>query len=156
MRDAFRSWPLMIASLAASGCGGSSDGLPRQAISGTVTLDKQPMAAGSITFIPDGFDGPPVGAAVQDGAYSLPAQNGPVPGIHRVAIYRLMPTGKSTPDPDDSSVVIEGQFETIPERYNVQSDLKAEIKAGGSNQFPFEVEGEIKTPPPPSRKRARR
>lgn len=150
------SWPLMATVVAAAGCGGPSDGLPRQAISGSVTLDGQPVAVGSITFIPMGFDGPPVGASIQDGAYSISAQNGPVPGIHRVAIYRRMPTGKTTTDPDDPGVVVEEQFETIPDAYNSRSDLKAEVKAGGSNRFDYELKGEIKTPPPATKKRTPR
>ncbi|ODU01388.1 MAG: hypothetical protein ABS79_01745 [Planctomycetes bacterium SCN 63-9] len=149
------SWPLMMAVvLTVSGCGGSaSDGLPRQAISGTVTLDGQPMVGGAVTFIPDGFEGPGVGSPIQDGAYSLSAQDGPVPGRYRVAIYRQMPTGKTIQDPDDTSVVFEEKFETIPEIYNVRTELKAEVKAGGSNHFPFDLKGEIKTPPPPTTKK---
>ena len=56
-----RSYPRGSASLACGlafslfallGCGGAEDDLPRQAISGTVTLDGKPLEAGSITFDP--------------------------------------------------------------------------------------------------------
>ena len=76
------SRPLM----AAMGCGGPSDGLPWQAISGTVTLDGQPVAVGS-TLIPEGFDGPSVGSSILEGAYSIPAHEGTVLGIHRDAVF---------------------------------------------------------------------
>lgn len=42
--------------VASSGCGGG-DGLPRQAISGRVTLDDQPLESALITFTPLGAGG---------------------------------------------------------------------------------------------------
>ena len=53
---------LAMAAVMTTGCGGgSTDGLPRQAVSGEVKLDGQPLADGMITFIPAGIEGPPVG-----------------------------------------------------------------------------------------------
>src|SRR4051794_10320669 len=56
-----------VAAVAASllglgGCGGT-DGLPRQAVSGTVTVDGKPLKAGLITFMPSGPDIPTQGGA---------------------------------------------------------------------------------------------
>ena len=48
---------------------------------------------------------------------------------------------------------IEELYETIPDRYNVKSELKADVVGGGDNRFKFDLTGEIKTPPrgaPPS------
>jgi hypothetical protein len=145
----------MAAVFGVVGCGGSSDGLPRQAVSGEVKLDGQPLTKGKITFVPVGFEGPPVGAPIEEGSYSIPTADGPIPGSYRVGIYRKMPTGKSTPDPDDPSTVIEEQFETIPAQYNLKSELKAEVTKGGDNHFPFDLTGEIKTPPPTKRGKRR-
>ena len=49
-----RDWryflPLFVAAMGivGSGCSGSGDNLPREAISGTMTLDGQPLATGNI------------------------------------------------------------------------------------------------------------
>ena len=42
----------------AAGCSQSSDELPREPVSGTVTLDGQPLASGTIQFSPDGATPP--------------------------------------------------------------------------------------------------
>ena len=51
----FRRFSLALflaAGLAAPGCAGSEDDLPREAVSGTVTRDGKPLAEGSIQFTP--------------------------------------------------------------------------------------------------------
>ena len=145
---------LAMAAVMTTGCGGgSTDGLPRQAVSGEVKLDGQPLADGMITFIPAGIEGPPVGAPIEAGAFSVPTRDGPIPGSHRVEVYRRKPTGRTTQDPSDPTMPIEEQYETIPDRYNVKSELKADVVAGGDNSFMFDLTGEIKSPPrraPPS------
>jgi hypothetical protein len=139
--------------LAVAGCaGGQSDGLPREPVSGNVTLDGAPMPTGSITFVPIGFEGPPVGAEIKDGAYSIPRQDGPIPGPHTVGVYASKPTGRKYPDPDDPTVMIDEMFEIIPPKYNLKSELKAEIKKGESNSFDYTLTGEIKTPPKATRR----
>ena len=46
---------LVLSALGLAGCSGSSgDDLPREAVSGTVTLDGAPLPSGSISFSPDG------------------------------------------------------------------------------------------------------
>lgn len=49
-----------------AGCGAES--LP--AVSGTVTVDGQPLAAGTIQFLPDAGDVPSEAARIQDGKFS--------------------------------------------------------------------------------------
>ena len=48
---------LAAAGLTATGCAGSEDELPREPVSGTVTLDDQPLAEGTIRFIPSAGGG---------------------------------------------------------------------------------------------------
>lgn len=38
--------------LGLAGCGGQSDAVPRQAVSGTVTFGGQPLTQGTIQFLP--------------------------------------------------------------------------------------------------------
>ena len=130
---------LAAAALAFSGCGGGGDGLPREPVSGTVTLDGRPLVDGSITFVPTGAEGPPVGGLIHDGTYSIARLDGPVPGPHGVSIYSQQPTGKKFPDQADPSVMLDERRETISGRYNSRSQLTAEVKAGGDNTFNFDL-----------------
>lgn len=126
--------------IACGGCG-SGDGLPREPISGKVTLDGQPLADGMITFLPEGGGEPVVSSLVKDGAFDLSRAGGPVPGSHRVTIWAKKPTGKKIADPDDRENLIDEMRDVIPKRYNLESGLKAEVKAGADNAFAFDLSG---------------
>src|SRR4051794_26204863 len=63
----------LVAGLAVSGCGRGGDHLPREPITGTVSLDGTPLADGNITFMPvDAAKGTEVGAVIAQGAFSVP------------------------------------------------------------------------------------
>ncbi|MBX6316313.1 MAG: hypothetical protein IRY99_25890, partial [Isosphaeraceae bacterium] len=75
-------WVAAVA-LASAGCSSQTDDLPREPVSGKVTLDGKPLATGMITFTPTGGTEPSrpetvVTALIQDGAYSLPRAQGPI------------------------------------------------------------------------------
>jgi hypothetical protein len=129
-----------------SGCG-SSDGLPRQAVSGRVTLDGKPLEAGSITFDP--VDPGKAGAvsafgAVAGGSYSIPAATGPTPGSYRVAIMASDAGDLPSPDAPPGAPPrrpAKSAAPTIPAKFNTNSTLKAEVKAGDSAPIDFELTG---------------
>jgi hypothetical protein len=134
-----------MASVAIAGCsGGNTDKLARVTVQGKVTIDGTPLDEGLITFVPSGFEGPPAGAPIKDGAYAIARQDGPIAGLHMVSVYSRMPTGKKTPDPEDRTVLIEERVETIPAKYNVKTELKADVKKEGENRFDFDLTGRIK------------
>ncbi len=57
-RDHMRlRYALVLAAGLAAGCSGGGDDLPRESVSGTVTLDSQPLADGVIQFMPAGDGG---------------------------------------------------------------------------------------------------
>src|SRR5689334_14633291 len=63
--------------LTPTGCDGPGDGLPRQAVSGSVTLKGQPLPQGTIQFLPATDKQPTAGAVeIKDGKYSLPKEQG--------------------------------------------------------------------------------
>lgn len=134
-----------------AGCGEGTDGLPHQAVSGTVTLDGQPLGSGSIVFVPAGGAGTPTGGQVKDGAFTIPAREGPLPGAYAVSVYARKSTGNKLPDPNDPEATIEEGFESIPPKYNVKTELKADVAQGGENRYEFKLEGEVKSPPKGSR-----
>ena len=77
----------MVLLAALFGCG-SSDGLNRQAISGKVTLDGDPLTSGAILFEPTSKDsGTAVGATIRQGSFAVSRAEGPVPGSYRVRVY---------------------------------------------------------------------
>ena len=132
---------LAAAMVALAGCGGSIDGLPREAVSGTVTLDGQPLAAGAIQFFPETKAGGVAvsgGSPVEDGEFSITRDYGLVPGSYKVAINAAEPESpdKRTKGHSRKGAPIE---DIIPARYNSQTTLTAEIERGGSNRLKFEL-----------------
>lgn len=136
MRSPFLSAWVAAFAVAAGGCG-SGDGLPREPISGTVKLDGQPLDGGMITFTPTQAAEPVVTALIKDGSYYLARSEGPIPGPHRVQVWAKKPTGKKIPDPDNREEIIEEMRSIVPPRYNLNSELSAEVKPGGTNEFEF-------------------
>ena len=80
----------IVAALAICGCGGPEDDLPRQSVSGEVTLDGEPLESGSINFTPKDVgraDATAAGAVIIDGEYSIQRDKGPTPGTYLVSIF---------------------------------------------------------------------
>jgi hypothetical protein len=109
------------------GCG-RGDGLERAAVTGKVTLDGVPIANGNIAFRPSGnTKGPAVGGPIQDGQYAIAVAKGPVVGTNCVEIHSWKKTGRKVQDPGMGMV---DEKVDLPERYNTQSTLTAEIQPG--------------------------
>jgi hypothetical protein len=132
----------IAAGLAAPGCSGSGDELPREAVSGTVTLDGQPLAKGAIQFNPVGGAGAVAavggGSKIEDGQFYIARENGLVPGTYNVSI-----NAADRRDPAKPEMVGKGRGipkELIPAKYNSQTTLKAEIKKGGTSDLKFELQ----------------
>ncbi|WP_435018194.1 hypothetical protein TA3x_000140 [Tundrisphaera sp. TA3] len=134
-----------VALLAALGCGGPADEYPREPISGTVTLDGQPLASGLITFEPTAGQPTQAGGMISAGEFSVPQDQGPVPGAYSVSIFAGSPDpGLAASAKDAGPPAVGGPRsklrDPIPERYNIRTKLAAEVKAGGPNRFPFALE----------------
>ena len=129
---------LVVAMLCVAGCG-SGDGLDRQTISGTVTLDGKPLTTGVVRLDPTSVSaGTQVSAMISDGKYSLGKDVGPVPGIYKVQISSAedtkftLPAGKT---PGEVATPI--AKELVPAKYNVKSDLTMTVKAGQNEAINF-------------------
>ena len=141
MRRSFRfaCLPVTIATtIALAGCG-QDDGLARQAVSGSITLDGSPLERGSIQFQPEPTAEPATaaGAIIEDGSYSIARDQGPVPGTYQVSIF-----ASSAETIDEEAMP--GELapiskELIPRRYNAETTLTAEVEDGGDNTFDFEL-----------------
>ena len=78
---------LGMLALGSSGCGESPDKLPREAVSGSVTLEGQPLVKGTIVFAPTTDKiATTATAGIIEGKYSIPRGEGLVPGTYKVAI----------------------------------------------------------------------
>src|SRR6516165_2617663 len=84
--------------IACAGCGAAGDGLPRQPIWGTVTLDGQPLAKGFITFTPAAGQATQSGGVITGGKFSVPREQGPVPGKYSVSISSARAEAKVPPE----------------------------------------------------------
>lgn len=117
------------------GCGG--DGVERSAVSGSVTLNGEPVEQGMILFSPLG-EGPSAGGNIEQGQYKIEGDRGPSPGNYRVEIRAYRGTGRTTHDAA-SGTTQEVKVPIIPARYNNNSELKVEITPDASNQYDFEL-----------------
>lgn len=115
------------------GCSGGLDDAPDLfPVSGTVTLDGNPLEKGNIVFEPADGLGRPDGAAIENGKYSLTCTQGEK--IVRITATKEVPAEGGGDIPDYISI--------IPEKYNEKSELKASIKAesgDGANPNNFEL-----------------
>jgi hypothetical protein len=130
--------------IAAAGCG--DEGPARQAVSGTVALDGKPLATGTITFAP--VEGVTAATAeVVDGAFQIGRTTGPTAGHYLVEIVADRTTGKTIPNPDFPEKTIEEVHNVIPQRYNVRTELKAEVKPVANEPFTFNLSSRTATAP---------
>ncbi|MDR3635646.1 MAG: carboxypeptidase-like regulatory domain-containing protein [Isosphaeraceae bacterium] len=132
--------------LSLAGCSGESDGLPREPISGTVSLDGQPLADGIIQLIPASRqEGTAGGAVVKDGKFSIERRKGLAPGAYRVVISSSLSRGEAAETPGEAPGPVKPSDtpkDLIPSRYNAKSTLKAEVKPGVSNTFDFPLKSQ--------------
>ena len=114
-----------------AGCG--PGGPATYAVQGTVTYDGKPIKQGDILFIPDDAAFAPEGGKIIDGKYEMVSKG----GVCRVQISAL--------DIDENTEWISGSpiaSNYIPERYNQQTTLTADVTAGGDNRFDFSLNSE--------------
>jgi hypothetical protein len=123
-----------LACVALLGCG-SSDGVSRGNVSGTVTVDGTPVADGSITFTPTaGTSGPNTGGIIKDGKYSLTGTMGPVVGKNEVRFSATKMTGKKVPDASTPGQMRDEVIDLIPANYKEVKEV-----APGNNTFDFTI-----------------
>lgn len=120
-----------------AGCDSRPTRLP---IEGRILVDGKPLGFGSITFVPEGV-GPKAVATVRDGQYQIESQRGPLAGSMVVEVRApQLPTDKPLPESTEKLIYdTVNSAETLPPRYNRNSELRASVTADGPNQFDFEL-----------------
>ena len=130
---------LLTVIASATGCSTGDMG----SVSGTVTLDGKPLDRALVRFTPVNGDRGSIAQTDKDGNYSLQyslQKSGARVGEHTVTI-----TTAAEPVPDeDTGEYLPARAELLPTKYNVETELKATVKAG-RNTFDWELdsEGEI-------------
>lgn len=125
---------ILLPLLMASGCG-ENDPLNRQAISGKIMLDGEPLVDGTVEFTPVG-NGVPSGASVKDGLFTIPEEKGLPPGDYVVRISAANSSGVTTEMPGESNQIA---LELIPEKYNTKSELSYHVDEKGSNVLDLDL-----------------
>ncbi len=126
----------IVLAVALSGCG-EVDELPRQEVSGTVTLDGKPLEQGVIQFQPTTPEqATAAGATIEAGAYSIARSEGPVPGKYKVTIFS---SADDAPEEEMPGGLSPLRTERIPPEYNLNSTLTADVTEEGPNTFKFEL-----------------
>jgi len=137
---------------------GCSGGVPTGAVTGTVTLDGEPLENAMVTFTPVGGGRSTVGTTDASGKYTLSfrGESGALLGEHKVSItsipetqsdfdseassdsdaYTRQATGGGAADYNSASTK-----EVIPEKYNTSTTLTASVQSG-DNVFNFDLESE--------------
>jgi hypothetical protein len=119
------------------------DNLPREAISGTVTFEGEPLPKGTIQFRPASqAEATAAGAMIDDGRFTIPRGQGLVPGKYKVQIDSREDAGAPLAQgelPGAPNVSKKKPAALIPPRYNTKTELTAEVKAGGSNDLTFDL-----------------
>ena len=144
----------LLAVISNAGCQPSDEStIERVAVSGSVTLDGQPLKAGAIIFrnADQGENDSSVTAHafVEDGQYHIDAQSGPAIGSAQV-LFRPKPLSREEIEGalDESTsrrkpqamrkpqmIVVE-----IPERYGENSEIEVELIGGSENHHDFKLE----------------
>jgi len=107
-------------------------GLDLHPVSGQVTFDGVPLAAGQIIFRAPTGDTRGFRSPIKDGSYRVMCYSGPM----TVAVHGLRDIpGKFTRDEEGNLVQNREQF--LPACFNEKSTLSAEIPRGGTNRLDF-------------------
>lgn len=118
-----------------SGCGG-----PKAAgdvVKGTVTLDGKPLETGRINLVPADNKGSSASADIKNGKFELRS----LPGPKMVQITCQKVTGKKKPYPNDpQSPEVDVIEQILPAKYNESTELKLDVKAGGTTEQAFALE----------------
>ena len=126
-----------------TGCGGepSFEMVP---VSGIVTMDGEPLAGATVTFLPkssgDMNAGPAsLGETDAAGQFTLKTgegEPGAVVASHQVMITTVKDSGTSTAD---DNVYAEAEPEKVPPRYNSETGLNFVVPTSGSTDANFEL-----------------
>lgn len=130
----------VLLAAALSGCGPGNP-LGREAVSGKVVVDGQPLPRGLIHFVPRKQQGTTrTGTVITNGEYALPTEKGLPPGEYVVSLLAVERTEILNPNtPPGSESFAREKRQRIPVQYNLKSELVREVTNKGPNVFDFDI-----------------
>jgi hypothetical protein len=131
--SAERIWPIaarpgtvLLAAILIAGCGKSNIGV----VTGTISVDGAPAKSGSIAFFPTNRKSSTAGSEIVDGQYTAKVALGAAKVEIRVPKVVGQKKLYDTPDSPVKQVLAE----SLPRKYNDDTELKLEIHAGKNLQ----------------------
>jgi hypothetical protein len=101
-------------------------------VSGAITVDGKPLAAGTMTLVPDGGQLGPQPCEVKDGRYTGRA----FAGRHKVEVRANRKLGRKIPS-ETPGVLFEPEVNYLPARYNDATTLTLTVEAKPDNAADF-------------------
>ena len=136
-----KSVSAVVLMLIVCGCGGP-EGPVTVTVKGTVSLDGKPVSSGQIIFNDVVGTEKAYAGVIKNGAFSFPS----TVGQKKVSINSPQEVaGTSTivggipGDPVSTENPAPQILESIPPKYNDQTELTADVTTSGDNTFPFEL-----------------
>ncbi len=117
---------LLITALLTAGCSPSNMGT----VTGTVTVDGEPAQVGAISFFALDGQAPTAGAQIVDGKYSAKV----TPGACSVQVRVSKVVGEKKIYDTPNSPMQKVWAEVLPAKYNDDTTLRLEVKAGNNEQ----------------------
>lgn len=134
---------LSLCLLSAVGCSGPSNPDGRENVSGTITLNGEPlMGMSGILFSPieKGSDGFGQGQ-ITAGKYALTGADGVKPGKYIVRITSSIDFDKKTGKPADNTIQFGSEIpvDVVPAEFNTESKIEFEVVANRDNVFSYDI-----------------
>lgn len=125
-----------------AGCGGSETA-PTSKVSGTVTLDGEPVADASVGFVPENGR-PASGVTDESGRFTLTTfepGDGAVLGKHQVVITPHIPDEVAQDSSPEGMAKLAETEKRFPAKYGDKrkSGFEVEVKDGEPNEFTFDM-----------------
>lgn len=117
------------------GCG--PKGPPIGSVTGTITMDGEPLANATVVFMAEAGGRPAAAKTDAEGKYELnfsAGRKGAIPGPNKVRITTL-----SDPYEDEDGNPVPGSPETIAIEYNQQTTLSFDVKENEPNVANFDL-----------------
>lgn len=133
----------LVSIVGVAGCGGGS-GFKVVPVSGTVTLDGEPLANATVTFLPQATGAPDAGPASvgetdASGKFTLKTGGGEIGAVvasHQVMITTVKDAGAGA---EDDNVYAEAEPERVPARYNSATTLSFDVPDAGTAEANFSL-----------------
>ena len=123
------------------GCGGP-EGPATVTVTGSVSLDGKPVTSGQIIFYDVAGVEKAYAGVIEDGEFSFPSTAGQkkvsITSPQEVAGSSII-VGGTPGDPVSAENPAPQILESIPAKYNDQTELTANVNTSGDNTFPFEL-----------------